>query len=255
MKKYIFLSDIHSNIGALNELKNIEEYNDKESTLVFLGDYIDGFYQEENSGLDVIRFVKNEIENNNAVALLGNHDQFLVNMVLGERNVSAEYYRIWKNNGMEKTLNSWGIDPSIGWENIIYELKNDPYIELIKFLSTLKPSMELSEKIRIAHAGIRWNIEFDKQNVDDLLWIRQEYYFSTNQKLKSNLGYVYVTGHTPNQYINGESNIIRIDKEEDTTLYLIDAGSKGVNKDETTKINVLILNEDGEYIKSYQLEG
>ena len=53
MKKYIILSDMHSNWGALQQLEFIEEFKEENSHVIFVGDYIDGEEQEFGYGLKV----------------------------------------------------------------------------------------------------------------------------------------------------------------------------------------------------------
>ena len=79
MKKYIILSDIHSNWGALQQLEYIDEFKDKNSHIIFAGDYIDGEEQEFKYGLKVLDYIIELVEKKKATALLGNHDEFWVN--------------------------------------------------------------------------------------------------------------------------------------------------------------------------------
>ena len=78
MKKYIILSDLHSNWGALQQLEHIEEFKDENSHIIFAGDYIDGEEQEFEYGIKVLDYVIELVEAKKATALLGNHDEFWV---------------------------------------------------------------------------------------------------------------------------------------------------------------------------------
>lgn len=79
MKKYIILSDIHSNFEALKKLEYIEEVKDENSHIIFAGDYIDGEEQEFEYGLKVLDYIIELVEKKKATALLGNHtDNILV---------------------------------------------------------------------------------------------------------------------------------------------------------------------------------
>lgn len=242
MKNFMFISDIHSNIIALEKIKQLAEYSD--TTRVYLGDYIDGFNQEKNSGIEVMEFIKEDVEKNGAVALIGNHDKIFVDAANG----SYYAYQHWGKTGRVESMGSWGLS---GMD----DLKKEPVKSLVDFIGKLPTSMQLTKKIRIAHAGIRWKYPFKEQDDSSLLWIREEYFDHTNKKHPSNLGYVYVTGHTPNQLINHDYShkIIKREVEGDTTLYLIDGGSKSSVMVTETGINVLILDENGEFINSYYL--
>lgn len=255
MKKYMFLSDIHSNIDDLLKIKDLPEYQDGEATIVFLGDYIDGRRQPEKGGLKVLDFVIDEVRNHGAIALYGNHDKMFFETVFGVGSRRDEYFGQWGRNGRDETLLSWGIDPELPSDAIITKLQKEPFIQYAKFLRDLEPAIQLNENIRIAHAGIDWNKSFENQTEFDLIWIRNMYFENTDLKLNENLGFTYVTGHTTNYSICGKSDIIKKEFEENTTLYLIDGGSKGVGEDQSKRINVLLLNEDGSYIKEYTLEG
>ena len=99
----IVIGDIH---GCYDELKDLMETLEEEyeyrrgiDKLVFLGDYID---RGNNSRL-VIEFIRNLQENNdNVIALMGNHEDMLLNYYKGIDDS-------WTFNGHNETLKSYKI--------------------------------------------------------------------------------------------------------------------------------------------------
>lgn len=282
MKKYIFLSDIHSNIKALKKLKEIPEYLEQDSQVIFLGDYIDGYNQEQNAGMDVINFIKQEVDKNKAIALLGNHDDFLLKTIDGNN----DYFNNWMNNGGIETLKAHNI-----FVTSLNEVKNIllyKYKKQINFIRAL-PLTFNTKNILAVHAGINWDVPIDKQNRNTMLWIRDRYFYTKEyndfyrvkiyelmlndknneikekmSKLNKNryhvntLNKVIVTGHTPTNLVieDDESPIVTmVHNFKDTPRYLIDGGSKSKEDNVQTHINVLILNEKGEKLNDYKLKG
>jgi len=77
--------------------------------------------------------------------------------------------------------------------------------EHFKFLASLKTSA-ITGKYFLCHAGVRPGIPLERQNVEDLLWIRDEFLKST-----MNFGRIVVHGHTPSEQPELLPNRINID--------------------------------------------
>jgi len=75
----------------------------------------------------------------------------------------------------------------------------------LAFLRSLKNSVTIGEYF-LCHAGVRPGIPLDRQNIDDLLWIREEF-------LNSDLahGKMLIHGHTPNEWPEVKRNRVNID--------------------------------------------
>ena len=173
----IAISDIH---GCYTELKNLiayleEEgkYNKNTDKLVFLGDYIE---RGEDSRL-VIKFIRDmQKDNNNVIALMGNHED----MLLHNDVALNEYYDV---NGQVATAKSYK-----GFEN---QLKDD-----IKWMNTL-PLYHEDDYFIYVHAGVDVNKPIDKQDRDTLLWIREPFIYNAKKYYKR-----VIFGHTPTFFLN-----------------------------------------------------
>lgn len=77
MKRTLVIGDIHGGLKALNQL--LERANvTKEDTLIFLGDYVDGWSQ---SAQVISRLMQLE-ESNPCIFIKGNHDWWCENWLL-----------------------------------------------------------------------------------------------------------------------------------------------------------------------------
>lgn len=176
--KTIVIGDIH---GCYTELKDLitsletdGKYNKDTDKLIFLGDYID---RGDNSKL-VIEFIRNlQKDNNNVIALMGNHEDMILDYFYGIDNC-------WTYNGHTETLKS-------------YEGFNEQLIEDIEWIRNL-PLYHEDEHFIYVHAGIDVDKTMQEQNKNTLLWIREP--FIMNKKKYSKR---VVFGHTPTIGING----------------------------------------------------
>jgi len=179
MEKILAVGDIHGCYAKLVGLmEQIKIYSEKD-ILVFLGDYID---RGDQSKEVVDYLVQLKKQRRNTVFLLGNHEQMLLEYLNGEM---IKPYLI---NGGQKTLNS-------------YRGEKDPCacqdpmtlfpVEHLEFFNSLIPYFEFQEYVFV-HAGLRSGIPIERQELSDLLWIREDFYFS-----KFDFGKTIVFGHTP----------------------------------------------------------
>ncbi|MBN2515878.1 MAG: serine/threonine protein phosphatase [Deltaproteobacteria bacterium] len=177
MGKIFAIGDIH---GCLDKLKVMMERIDidgEEDTLVFIGDYIDRGPDPKG----VVEFVLNlKSKLKNVVCLLGNHEQTFLNFYFHRKDGDLFYF-----NGGDTTIESYGLIETAGGKKI-----NVPESHL-DFFKSLVPYYETDEYIFV-HAGIRSGIPMEKQNVDDLIWIRYEFIRSFHD-----FGKIVVFGHTP----------------------------------------------------------
>jgi putative phosphoesterase len=84
MKKIALISDIHANFASLDAIKNDEEFI-KCDDIILLGDAVGYYYDSE----EVIRFL---IEND-AISILGNHDEDLLYNIKYNKYPSEEYIK------------------------------------------------------------------------------------------------------------------------------------------------------------------
>lgn len=254
--QYTFIGDTHSaadDLKALLQAKAIQN-----SRLVFLGDYIDGRASRNGSShpdalepLAVLDIIMTRVNEYGDIALLGNHDDFWLQTAYGN-DLS---YQTWRLNGGARTWRQLGIHSS-NLTVVADALKHDPLSRYTKFLAQLSLTWENNTMLAM-HAGIDWAYPFDQQVRDDLLWIRDDYYFDQNRKWHRNLTKkVMITGHTPVQTIHDDGyGFIKMQADEqDVPRYLIDAGSR--SGAQNGGIFALTLSEDGAVIaKNWVVNG
>lgn len=178
--KTIVIGDIH---GCYNELKSLldkleksKKYNKKTDRLIFLGDYID---RGSDSRLVIELIRKLQKTNKNVIALMGNHEDMLLDYLDGNDNS-------WLYNGAEKTADSYNGHDA--------EFKSD-----IKWIRTL-PLYYKDKNFIYVHAGLDLTKPLNKQAKETLLWIREDFIYST---IKYNKRVVY--GHTPSFFVSGSA--------------------------------------------------
>ena len=253
LKKYVILSDVHSNWQALETLESIEEFKDENSHIIFAGDYIDGEKQEGRSVLKVLDYIISLVEKGKATALLGNHDDFWIKT----SKCNFDSYILWLLNGGRKTLDEIGLKNIQEFNDIVSKLNSEPLCKYTKFLSEL-PKKFITDNILVVHAGVNWKISIDEQDEDDLLWIRDDYinhidrFINIDDIPKDNLKRVIVSGHTITELINNDNKYDIISYEYPCKRYFIDGGSK--QGEEKGQINVLILDEFGNELNRYVLK-
>lgn len=172
----IVIGDTH---GCYEELKmllsDLEKggaYNKDTDKLIFLGDYID---RGKDSRL-VIKLIRDlQKDNDNVIALMGNHEDMLL-----------EYYKglneSWIWNGHNATLKSY--------KNFQKQFEDD-----MKWMESL-PLYYEDEHFIYVHAGIDVNKPMEEQDKKTLLWIRGEFIYSEKMYDKK-----IIFGHTPTMYL------------------------------------------------------
>jgi serine/threonine protein phosphatase 1 len=200
------IGDIHGRSDLLDRMvdaisRDLQANPSSDCVTVTLGDYIDRG-PDSRGVLD--RLVRNPFPTD-FVALKGNHEA-LLEMFLNDPAV-AEH---WRRLGGLETLHSYRVPVSqlmIGanYEQAAAALEEAVPDEHFKFLASLKTSA-ITGKYFLCHAGVRPGVPLERQNVEDLLWIRDEF-------LKSpvNFGRIIVHGHTPSEQPELLPNRINID--------------------------------------------
>jgi Calcineurin-like phosphoesterase len=179
MGRILAVGDIHGSYDKLIRLMEKVELDPEKDVLIFLGDYID----RGNQSKEVVNYlIQLKEQFRSAVFLLGNHEQMLLDYLRGDQNSP------FLINGGQKTLDSY-----FGKGRRPPHLAPDPIFpsEHLDFFKSLVPYYELEDYIFV-HAGLREGIPLEKQDLFDLLWIREDFYFS-----KFSFGKTIVFGHTP----------------------------------------------------------
>ena len=231
----IVIGDVH---GCYNELKEMiltleteGEYKKGIDKLVFLGDYID---RGDDSRL-VIGFIRKlQEENDNVIALMGNHEDMLLNYLYDDNDD-------WLWNGYRSTMDSYE-----GFDN---QFKRD-----VQWIKTL-PLYHEDEYCIYVHAGIDPYKPMEEQDRYNLLWVREPFIYNRKKYHKR-----VVFGHTPTANLSEEWKPVRtyannididtgcvyggaltaliIDDGETNGFYQIHKGEVNNNEEENNKINV-----------------
>lgn len=167
MGRIIGITDIH---GELEKLASVLQQISptKDDTIIFMGDYID---RGPNSREVVDKII--DMQNYcSCVYLIGSHEYALLH------SKSDDYfnYLFW-NYGGDATAKNYGT-----YENI-FKVHGD-------FFAALKP-YHIIEDYLFVHAGIRIGIPLEKQTLEDMVYIRSEFYSKEHS-----LPYKIIFGHT-----------------------------------------------------------
>ena len=168
--RLIAIGDIHGELEKLNKLLKKLELTGKD-TVVFLGDYID----RGRNSKEVVNTVKKLSDTCKCIYLMGNHEYFLLKTIDGDED--AKYF--FMTYGGVETLESYG-----GTMEELIETHYDFYLKLKPYYKT--------DKYIFVHGGIKPNCRLEKQNLYEMLMIRDE--FINNP---TNLEQKVIFGHTP----------------------------------------------------------
>ena len=114
----LVIGDIHGGLRALHQIMERARVN-KNDTLIFLGDYVDGWSQSPQ----VIDFLINLQKEQNCICIRGNHDDLLLEW-MDENKDNA----LWYQHGGEATVTAY--------QSVSLETKKK-HIEFLKSLQKL----------------------------------------------------------------------------------------------------------------------
>ena len=198
------VGDIHGRADLLSEITariddDIRRRPIAHTVEVYLGDYIDrGPHSRTVIDLLAVRLVANR-----AVCLRGNHEAVMEGFLQ-----DPAILQYWEPLGGMQTLASYGIELHGDTETAL-DLQR-------RFLAAFPRAHELFMQclrnqfscggFLFAHAGIRPDIPIEQQDVNDLIWIRDEFLESTLNHER-----FIVHGHTPVPHPDIRHNRINID--------------------------------------------
>ena len=193
------VGDIHGRSDLLDRVFKAIDRNrrldpDKRALEIYLGDYVDR--GPDSAG--VIARLRRRASERPVRLLLGNHEAMFMDFLRGnsERN--------WLENGGAATALSYGVDAR-RVPDLLEALTRAVPPEDLVFLNALRPSFRYGPYFFV-HAGIRPNRPFEKQSLDDLIWIRKEFLDHTGS-----FGPIVVHGHTPTAEPDFRPNRINLD--------------------------------------------
>jgi serine/threonine protein phosphatase 1 len=199
------VGDIH---GCAAELDTLMEKIRRDRTnwsgsahLIFIGDYVDRG-PDSKGVVERLLAPPGDFE---ICYLRGNHDQTLLDFL-----ADPSVFGAWRDFGGRETLLSYGVMPPRFEELSAFEEARDRFQEALpqEHLAFFE-GLPLFARIGgyfFAHAGVRPGVGLDRQNTEDLLWIREEFLFSAED-----FGMVVVHGHTPSPSPVRRHNRIGID--------------------------------------------
>lgn len=203
------IGDIHGRLDLLEALHDrIREdaagRDAERRQLVYLGDYVD---RGASSRQVIDTLIAQPLAGFEAVHLLGNHEFFLRRFLS-----DPEIGDVWLINGGETTLQSYGIepwdDPPEGTDRLTW-LSGRFAAALpaahLRFLDGLRPRHEIGDYLFV-HAGVRPGVPLDRQDPEDLIWIREPFLRSQEE-----FGKLVVHGHTPDVSPVQRNNRICVD--------------------------------------------
>jgi serine/threonine protein phosphatase 1 len=200
------IGDIHGRADLLDQIVekidlDMQQHPGSQCLTITLGDYIDRG-PDSRGVLD--RLAHNPFPTK-YIALKGNHEglfeAFLQDPSSGQH---------WRALGGLETIYSYGVPVGTlmtgqGFANACEALKLAVPDEHFRFLGSLKTSVTIGRYF-LCHAGVRPGIPLERQRVDDLLWIREEFLSS-----KMDFGKIVIHGHSPNEWPEVRPNRINID--------------------------------------------
>jgi len=200
------IGDIHGRADLLDQIAekislDIRQYPGPKCLTITLGDYIDRG-PDSRGVLD--RLARNPFPTS-YVALKGNHEELFESFM---QDPSIGHH--WRRLGALETIHSYRVPVSAlmtgqGFEEARNALKLAVPNEHLRFLASLKTSLTIGEFF-LCHAGVRPSVSLERQKVDDLLWIREEFLSST-----MSFGKIVIHGHSPVQWPEVRPNRINID--------------------------------------------
>jgi serine/threonine protein phosphatase 1 len=131
MSRTLVIGDIHGGLRALHQI--IERANvSKNDTLIFLGDYVDG-WSESPQTIDFLIELEKE---HNCIFIRGNHDELLMEWL-----EKGNHNQDWFDHGGESSI--------LAYENVDFETKQ----KHIQFLKNLKNYHHDDQNRLFVHAG------------------------------------------------------------------------------------------------------
>ncbi len=224
MATYV-LSDIHGHHRALDQLLG-EISPASEDDLWVLGDMID-------RGPDPVEVMRTVHGLSNAHVLMGNHEELMLDYLLGE--------------GADPTAAiNWGMNGGGMTEEGLARLPGDEAADLVEWVHSLPLAAHIEVQGRpyvLAHAGIRTYTFADResrawsdasleallgcQTAEDLLWIREPFWGQPTGLLDAEgKGPIVISGHTPVPYVEPIADVIdRPARNEDGLCQMLRVGA------------------------------
>ena len=202
----IAIGDIHGFADRLDALlriivEDVATSSAVSADAVFLGDYID---RGPESAAVLDRLARQDVPLP-FVALRGNHEALLLGALADPAGMPH-----WCRSGGDTTLASYGIDLPRHARGKALTRAPQALLELMPqqhrgFLAQTALHY-VAGPYTFVHAGLRPGVPLDRQDVEDLLWIRDEFF-----RAAPSFDGVVVHGHTPRHRPENEVHRINVD--------------------------------------------
>lgn len=201
------IGDIHGRLDLLDVmLRRIEQDRAarpaRKTYIIFLGDLVDR--GPESAGV-VERLRNYRPDGAQPIFLMGNHEEYLLHILSGERNILAN----WIKYGGLECAQSYGVSAELlrhgAEEEAIRRIQAAVPLLHRQFLESFADTFRFGDYLFV-HAGIRPGVPIEDQDKADLRWIREP--FLTDSKEH---GCVVVHGHTIVEQVEERRNRIGID--------------------------------------------
>jgi serine/threonine protein phosphatase 1 len=232
MRKYFIISDIHSQHHMLRQAllnAGFDMDNDKHH-LIIVGDILDRGKQ----GNETIKFIEELIQLNRVESVVGNHDQFLIDILNDNIDIQKIEWNI-QRNGFGETL-KLAIEKDLDFiidkktiKTIVKRFK-EQYPIFTKWIVNNPLYLEFNNHV-LVHGFLDFELEdWHNSSKHTCIWER-----GYNKTIPDSFNKKIIMGHTPNYYISdGVDDIIYDNKK-----IMIDGGAASKRQ-----INVLVLFED-----------
>ncbi len=188
------IGDIHGQLEQLQgALERIERDGGPDAQVIFLGDYTD---RGANSQAVLDLLIAGQQAGKNWRFILGNHDRmfamFMEHYPRTDDRLLVGFHWFHARIGGIETLQSYGV--AVAERDRIFQVHARAMAAVppshLAFLRSLEPKIVAGDLLFV-HAGIRPGVALCDQDVDDLVWIRDEFlhYEKPHDKL-------VVHGHT-----------------------------------------------------------
>ncbi len=221
-RRVYVIGDIHGRLDLLDGLfAKIEQDQRGRSVIrpeiVLLGDLID----RGAESAAVVRRAMNPPAWADVIALMGNHEDTMIEAINGDRDAM----RRWLRFGGRESLLSWGVPLAAVEEGttdqIISAAREAVPGEELAWIAQLRQSVRIGDYF-LVHAGVRPGVPLDRQTPRDSYWIRDEFLQSPR-----NHGGIVVHGHSISLNIEERENRIGIDTGAYATDCLTALGLEG----------------------------
>lgn len=198
MKRTLVISDIHGCYTPFNDLLALMNYCPGDDQLMLLGDFVDRGPQSR----EVVEQVISLVQKDGAIAIQGNHDERLVDVML-ERSEQA--LQKFFGHGGRQTAESYSGVKQGPIEHVIECAKiavQERYPHHMTFLDSL-PYYHEDEHFIYVHAGLNPNyLNWKEQPSRDFLYIKQPFL-----DRPTNVSKTVIFGHTKTIDIHGKPDI------------------------------------------------